>query len=117
MSGPTPKTRRAVLARDAETCQWCGGTLANGWFYSLQHRRARGMGGSRVPWVNLPGNLVAVHGSGTTGCHGHIEANPKEAAARGFRLSHRETPEDLPLIDYAGVAWILRDDGTRERKG
>ena len=38
---------------------------------SIQHRKARGMGGTNDPSINSPANLIVLCGSGTTGCHGH----------------------------------------------
>lgn len=96
-------TRAAVIARDLNRCQWCGLPVnVAGGDYSLQHRRARGMGGSRRTSTDQPANLLLVHGSGTTGCHGYIEANPDQARARGFRVSSGADPARVPYIDAAG---------------
>lgn len=119
----TPRTRRQVIARDESICQWCGlyvDTTTGD--YSLQHRRARGMGGSRLADTDLPSNLVLVHGSGTTGCHGYIESHREEAIARGFNVAQINRrrpilPADVPLLAHAGPAgrWYRFDDaGGRE---
>ncbi|MDE2100837.1 MAG: hypothetical protein KGL39_26560 [Patescibacteria group bacterium] len=115
------RVRGLVVLRDEGICQWCGervtGLDMTEGNYSLQHRRARGMGGSSRPETDLPGNLVLVHGSGTTGCHGHIESHREEAARRGFILpqpTSRTTwvPADVPILvrNSFGYAWELRDD-------
>lgn len=118
MSGPTRATRAAVIRRDESICQWCGLYVdtATG-DYSLQHRRARGMGGSSLPDTDLPSNLVLVHGSATTGCHGHIESHREEAIARGFNVPQStfrrpSVPATVPLLAKAGPAgrWYRFDD-------
>lgn len=104
MSGPTKRVRDLVWDRDGGACAWCGGGVSPGW-HSLQHRRARGMGGTRRRDANSAVNLVLVHGSGTTGCHGWIEAHPREAERRGFRLRQFADPEVVPVL-YAGGVWV-----------
>lgn len=68
------------------------------------------MGGTRRRESNGPANLVLVHGSGTTGCHGWIEAHPREAERRGFRLRQLADPEVVPVL-YAGAVWVRLDGG------
>jgi hypothetical protein len=122
----TKKVRDLVILRDESICQWCGervtGYDITEGNYSLQHKRARGMGGSSRPETDLPGNLVLVHGSGTTLCHGHIESHREEASRRGFNLPQptpRSTwvPADVPILvrNQFGYQWELRDDaGNRD---
>lgn len=114
MTGPSREVRRQVIARDLSKCQWCGRHVRteSGW-YSLQHRRARGMGGSRDAVTNQAGNLVLVCGTGTTECHGEIEGNPAQAIARGFRIAAGATPSRVALMDWTGREWLLQDDGTK----
>ncbi len=107
VTGPTKAVRNMVWERDRGACAWCGGPVVEG-DHSLQHRRARGMGGTRRADANSPANLVLVHGSATTGCHGHIEAHPGEAARRGFRLGQLADPADVPVL-YAGRVWVRLD--------
>lgn len=113
-AGITPLTRETVLTRDDNTCQWCGTRLnpAHG-RYSLQHRRARGMGGSKHARANAPEVLVLVCGSATTLCHGHIESHPEEAEARGFRLRGIADAAETPVIDHNGDTWYLYPEGHR----
>lgn len=119
MSAPTPKTRWAVIARDSDeegnpVCQWKGHGVRIEWGqYSLQHRRARGMGSPKFADANQPQNLVLVCGSATTGCHGEIEAHPDLALARGFRIPRAGIPARVPLIDHTGAAVLLTEDGRR----
>lgn len=106
-TGPTRVVRDLVWERDGGACAWCGMTVYRG-DHSLQHRRARGMGGTRRWDANSPANLVLVCGSATTGCHGHIEAHPGEAARRGFRVSQHADPAEVPVL-YAGRVWVRLD--------
>ena len=113
-TGPSPETREIVLNRDSWLCQWCGKhVLMEVFGYSLQHRRARGMGGSSDPDTNSPANLVLMCGSGTTGCHGHVEAHPHEARERGFRVDQYDDPAAVPLVLWNRVSVLLGHDGTR----
>jgi hypothetical protein len=109
MTGPTLKVRRLVLERDEWTCQRCGQDISDG-DYSLQHRRARGMGGSKAADTNLPANLITVCGSATNGCHGRIESDPLRAATTGFRLPQGADPEAMPVQTWRGKA-LLSNDG------
>ena len=104
VTGPSRATRTLVWDRDGGACGWCGRPVYEG-DHSLQHRRARGMGGTRRADANSPANLVLVCGSATTGCHGHIEANPQEAARRGFRIGQWQDPSGVPVL-YAGRVWV-----------
>lgn len=107
MSTISARVRALVWERDAHTCAWCGVPVTGA--HSLQHRRARGMGGTRRPEANTPANLVLVHGTATTGCHGYVEAHPHQAAARGFRLSQTAEPSLEPIQYHTAVgpAWLL----------
>lgn len=86
--GVTQATRNAVLARDEETCQRCGCRIDRN-DYSLQHRRPRGAGGSKLPHINEAPNLLTLCGSATTGCHGWVES---------FRIDARGFGWSIPLL-------------------
>jgi hypothetical protein len=112
----TARTRATVIRRDEETCQFDGRDLSTRipqGDYSLQHRRARGMGGSKDPETNDPANLVLVCGSATTGCHGYIEQHREHAIRRGFNVPQRKRPTEVALQDWHGQWWFLEPDGTR----
>jgi 5-methylcytosine-specific restriction endonuclease McrA len=103
-SGRVPaKVREAVLARDGYCCQRCGAGLriAEG-DYSLQHRDNRGMGGSKLK--HAMANLVALCGSATTGCHGHVESEPLESDRMGWSVPNGVTPEEWPVLRF-GRSW------------
>lgn len=113
-TGPSSDIRAVVLERDDWSCTWCGQPLNTSRDYSLQHRRARGSGGSRREDTNSPANLLSVHGSATTECHGYIEGHPLEAKARGFRLDQGIDPLLEPVMIASlggGASLFLTDDG------
>lgn len=97
MSPPTP-VRAAVLARARFRCERCGESLIGPLGYSLQHRRARGMGGSKRPDTDGPTNLAALDGSATTGCHGWVESHPAQALYEGWRVPQGTDPAEVPVL-------------------
>lgn len=85
--GFTEATRRLIYARDRKSCVRCGVYIPSSpWHGSVQHRRSRGLGGTSLPWVSLPGNGTTACGSGTTGCHGWMESEPDDAGRFGWRI-------------------------------
>jgi hypothetical protein len=115
-SGFSPATRKRIWVRDAGGCQWCGLPIHEGQEYSIQHRRARGAGGSSRPETDLDGNGVLMHGTGTTGCHGHVEKYREESRARGFTLWQScPVPADVPIQvedPTVGRVWVRLVDGS-----
>lgn len=109
-------TTDAVLQRDDHSCVRCGGALhgERGRDWSIQHRRARGSGGSRRPDTNAPQNGIAVCGSATSvgGCHEHIESEREDARAHGWAIRQSEDPLLVP-VDHAlhGHVWLTADGG------
>ncbi len=89
----------ALWWRDNGNCARCGITLSG--FYSLHHRKPRGMGGTKDPRSDDPRNLIHLCGSGTTGCHGLIESHRAQAYETGWLL------RSLGALDTA----LLAPDG------
>lgn len=90
--------REAVKDRDGYACVACGKSIV-GRQYSLQHRRARKLGGARIEWIDDPQNLITVCGSATSpdGCHFQVmeSRNPeRDADTLGYVIS--EWPEIDP---------------------
>ncbi|MEK0311656.1 hypothetical protein OC704_02535 [Sweet potato little leaf phytoplasma] len=112
MTGPTPATVALVIERDRGRCAKCGDLVRGerGRDWSVHHRTARGMGGSKEKWINLPGALVLLCGSGTTGCHGTLESYRIAAQEAGFIVRHGITkPVNVP-IQHAVHGLVLLDD-------
>ena len=61
------------------------------------------MGGSKNLELHKSANLIALCGSGTTGCHGWVESNRAEARQLGYLIQKVESAELIPLNDDAGV--------------
>lgn len=105
---PTADQVRLIRERDDWRCARCAGWGP----LSTQHRRARGMGGSRWAGINLPANLLTLCGSGTTQCHGWVEHHPAWAKAHGWSVpSHDSCPSTTPVWTWRG--WVLlAEDGS-----
>lgn len=97
-------TRLSVVTRAQFKCELCGGSLDS---MSVHHRRPRGMGGTRRGWVNEPDNLLAVCGSGVTGCHGMIESRRADAYDFGWLVRTGMDPSTVPFCDLDGQWWLL----------
>lgn len=101
-----PVVRQTIIDRDHMLCQRCGrqaDATAHG--YSMQHRNARGMGGTSDPRLARPSNGILLCGSGTTGCHGWVEANPEAAERLGLAVPSWADPESVPVLTFDG--WVL----------
>lgn len=110
-SVPTMSTRKAALDRAGYRCE----VRIPGHCYerpvNLHHRRPRGMGGSRDATVATTANLLAVCGSGTTGCHGWIEQHRAVAHDNGWLLRHGADPAARVLRLWDGRLVRLTIDG------
>ena len=103
-----------MLERDRGCCAVCGeqvqGTRGIDW--SVQHRMARKRGGSRRPWINLPGNLILLCGNGVEGCHFKVESEVWWACSQGFKVREgRWMPVEHHVVHAVhGEVW-LDDEG------
>jgi hypothetical protein len=92
-------------------CERCRGPLDGVFGMSVHHRKPRGLGGGKGrPWINEPPNLLAICGSGTTGCHGWVESNRTIALHRGLLLLTGWLPEQTPFQSTDGAWWLLLGD-------
>ncbi len=114
MTAVSPAVRETVLIRAGYVCERCYGPLDGVHGYSLQHRAARRMGGSKLAHLGDPTNLLALDGSGVTGCHGWVEDHPAEAYSLGLALRTGWNPDQTPYCDVHGRWWLLIDDTKRE---
>lgn len=102
-----------LLERSGMLCEMCGqfleGVLREQ--VEIQHRRARGMGGTSLPDAHLLSNLLVLHGT----CHHWIERRERaEALVWGLRILH-ETDEngvvvpasEYPLVLHSGRRVLL----------
>lgn len=110
-TGPDRATRELCAARDWNSCAWCGRPLQNT-LRSLQHRKARGLGGTTDPAINRPSNLIWLCGSATTGCHYRAEQRTPEGQRLGFWLWSWQDPTQVPVRHAIHGLALLADDGT-----
>lgn len=87
-----------------EECVICGSV-----HFSIHHVLKRSQGGDDVR-----ANLVALCGSGTTGCHGAVEAAEKDACAALGRYLTQERPDTIAYLELrlegceAAQEWLRR---------
>jgi hypothetical protein len=77
---------------------------------SIQHRRARGMGGTDLAEGSLA-NLLVICGDGVRCCHGWIEIGERgEAERRGLWVRHATDADGqpVPVERYPLVLWSGR---------
>lgn len=103
MTGPDLTTRHLVVDRARGRCEVCRSQAE-----VIHHRRLRGIGGSTVPWINDPANLLAL----CTYCHGHVHAFPTESYDLGLLVSYADHPAEIPARIWCGL--VLLDDRYRE---
>lgn len=104
-----PDRATVIVVRDRDRgCVVCG----THWSPTTQHRIPRGMGGSSWLGINRPSNLLTLCGSGTTGCHGWVEAHPIFSREAGWSLDRRDDPTEHPVL-YPDGWFYLDDAGTR----
>ena len=103
MSHIPRKVRDAVVARADGCCERCGRWAEGG---SLHHRKLRSQGGR-----DTVANLVLLHGSGVTGCHGHVHQDRIDAAIEGFVVPAWEDPAEVSVVVHGYGRVRLSADG------
>ena len=111
-TGPDRATRDLVMERDDWRCVACSKVVLNQ-PYSLQHRQARGMGGTSDPAANSPVNLIVLCGTATSpdGCHFWCEERNTEARDLGYWVPSWEDPATVPVHHAVHGLVYLTDDG------
>lgn len=123
MTGFPLVVRNFILDRDNGSCVRCGRQVMwwNGirWTqmgeYSIQHRRPRGMGGSKDPATNAPMNGVVLCGSATTGCHSEVESNRAQAYDDGHLVHQGIDPATIPVLHHERGLVYLTSEGYEGR--
>lgn len=113
-TGPSDAVVLQVAQRDEWSCVRCGGAChgRRGVDWSVQHRRARGMGGTRRSDANEPQNLILLCGSATTGCHGWVESNRQAALSNGWAVKSNSDPMQAPVLHWQRGLIFLRTDSS-----
>ena len=102
----TTKQRRAILDRDDCSCAGCGRLVANPIDYSplveysVQHRLARGSGGTKRRVTLADGIVLCGDATSPWGCHFRAENNPDWARSKGFRVDHGVASPETVLVDH-----------------
>lgn len=99
---PTAAVCAAVDSRARYCCERCGREVDGG---SRHHRKLRRFGDHSVA------NLVLLCGSGTTGCHGHVHANPKQSYLDGWLVHSWHEPAAVPIVTIFGTNHMLDLEG------
>lgn len=104
MTAPTTETRTSVYFRDGYRCAAC--TTINA--LTFQHRRAVGMGGSKL--VPSPVDGLTLCGS----CNARCESDLQDLAlANGWKVRRWvQSPEKVPVYYPGELAWF-RLEGVR----
>lgn len=96
-----------IFERAQSRCELCGVGIhrheGRGYWWSVHHREPKGMGGAaRSPYLGLASNGLLLCGSGTTGCHGWVEAHRDDALALGLLVLRNGAlrPEEVPVHTY-----------------
>lgn len=115
-TGPSKAVRLQVLERDGYKCAACGCNVISK-PHSVQHRKARGSGGSSDPAINSPSNLILLCGSATTpgSCHLKCEQRDPHMHAAGFWLWSWQDPAAEPVLLHgagSGMKVWLTPSGT-----
>ena len=118
----SPIARTLIASREGGRCVRCGTTVL--WWpeddprrpsivcaYSIHHRRPRGMGGASDPAADHPSNGLLLCGTGTTGCHGWVEAHRAAAHADGYLVPQGHDPRSTPVRLPSGARVLLTPDG------
>lgn len=92
--------RDGVLARDAWRSARSGEPVTP--WDSCHHRKLKGQGGK-----DTPENRVMLTGSGTTGDHGWVHANPAEAKRLGWLVPSWADPAAWPMWSEPRRSWVL----------
>lgn len=114
-TGPTPEVVALVWGRDEGRCAACAGRVTGerGFDWSVHHRLGRKRGGTVRPFVNMPGNLVLLHGHGSALCHGDVGRHVARFTDAGLLVREGVVlPADTPIEHAVHGRVLLRDDGT-----
>lgn len=105
--GFTDEVKAQARDRSKGRCEACGCWLGEKGG-QIQHRDARGMGGSRDPLTNSVVNGARLCGTPKTGCHGRCEARDEHMKEMGFWLEPGQNPADTPIVLHGVRGWGVR---------
>ncbi len=100
MSGFPQSVKELILARSSGMCEVMVDNLCTYTAQDIQHRRARGMGGSKRADTNTAAAGIAV----CRACHRYLESRPLDAEANGWVIPNNRRPP----LDPASVRVLWR---------
>lgn len=101
-TGPDLATRQLVVDRDHRRCLRCSAPGEQ-----VHHRKPRGMGGSSLPGINSPENLILL----CQRCHAFIESSRAEAYRDGWLVHRGDDPAEVPIRRHGGLVLLFPDGG------
>ena len=110
-AGEFPPAVRALLRdRSGGVCERCEQRPVA----DLHHRCPRKQGGSRLPWVGLASNGLAL----CDPCHDWVESNRTLAYELGLLIKQGIAEQaggcaSIPFHDTTGRIWLIFDDGAK----
>jgi len=114
LTGPDKLTVEAAVARSQGRCEFGWEPLSGrrGVDWAAHHRRARRMGGSKLPDTNSIENILVL----CTEHHEYIERHRRDAYAQGYLVRQNAIPAAVPVVvqpdpDRPGFFALLTDDG------
>lgn len=103
-TGPTPAQRLVVVSRAGSACERCSEPWTG---LQVHHRLPRGMGGSSLPEINSPANLLLL----CPDCHGWVESNRTDAYTAGWLVHRGLDPAAVPVTVHGYGPVLLTDAG------
>lgn len=103
-TGFPPAVIRQVLDRSDGRCE-AATEVCTAQGVDLQHRRARGAGGSKRPDTNIASNALVV----CRPCHHLIETNPILALKNGWRVPQAGDPQTVPVLWFGKWVYLTAD--------
>ncbi|MFC9966298.1 HNH endonuclease [Nocardia ignorata] len=104
-TGPSREVIELVRERAGGRCERCAWLLHAGG--EIHHRVPRGMGGTRLAWINRPPNLVHI----CLPCHRWAESYRSSALDTGWLVFRRRNPVEIPIHSVLHGVVLLTDDG------
>jgi hypothetical protein len=71
------------------------------------------MGGSKNLNLHQTANLIALCGTGISGCHGWVESNRAKARELGYLIQKVESAEEIPFQDLNKTWWLIDNNGQK----
>jgi 5-methylcytosine-specific restriction protein A len=105
-TGPSKAVMAILAERSGGMCELGIVCLGNAPATDPSHRIAKGMGGTKDPRSNTASNNLHA----CRACHNIVEADPKGAYARGWKIRHGQADPRMVPVWHWVHGWVLLDD-------